>query len=115
MALKKSQLYSSLWQSCDELRGGMDAPQYKNYILTLLFMKYVSDKYAGSSFIDDSMDSTYVGYGFRAPIVRTLIIARGQGAIRANIGQANLKHVLVPIPRDQDRVLRECVGPAVSR
>ena len=44
MALKKSQLYSSLWQSCDELRGGMDASQYKDYILTLLFMKYVSDK-----------------------------------------------------------------------
>ena len=45
MALKKSQLYSSLWQSCDELRGGMDASQYKDYVLTLLFMKYVSDKY----------------------------------------------------------------------
>ena len=47
MALKKSQIYSSLWQSCDELRGGMDASQYKDYILTLLFMKYVSDKQAG--------------------------------------------------------------------
>ena len=47
MVLKKSQLYSSLWQSCDELRGGMDASQYKDYVLTLLFMKYVSDKYAG--------------------------------------------------------------------
>ena len=46
MALKKSQLYSSLWQSCDELRGGMDASQYKDYVLTLLFMKYVSDKHA---------------------------------------------------------------------
>ena len=44
MALKKSDLYSSLWQSCDELRGGMDASQYKDYILTLLFVKYVSDK-----------------------------------------------------------------------
>ena len=48
MALKKSQLYSSLWQSCDELRGGMDASQYKDYVLTLLFMKYVSDKHAGA-------------------------------------------------------------------
>lgn len=47
MALKKSQLYNSLWQSCDELRGGMDASQYKDYVLTLLFMKYVSDKGAG--------------------------------------------------------------------
>ena len=48
MALKKSQLYSSLWQSCDQLRGGMDASQYKDYVLTLLFMKYVSDKHAGN-------------------------------------------------------------------
>lgn len=47
MAIKKSELYSSLWASCDELRGGMDPSQYKDYILTLLFMKYVSDKYYG--------------------------------------------------------------------
>jgi len=45
MALKKSELYSSIWASCDELRGGMDASQYKDYVLTLLFVKYVSDKY----------------------------------------------------------------------
>ncbi|GHO96265.1 type I restriction-modification system subunit M [Reticulibacter mediterranei] len=47
MAIKKSELYSSLWKSCDELRGGMDASQYKDYVLVLLFIKYVSDKYAG--------------------------------------------------------------------
>ena len=50
MALKKSELYSSLWSSCDELRGGMDASQYKDYVLVLLFIKYVSDKYAGQPF-----------------------------------------------------------------
>lgn len=44
MAVKKSELYSSLWKSCDELRGGMDASQYKDYVLVLLFVKYVSDK-----------------------------------------------------------------------
>ncbi len=44
MAIKKTELYSSLWASADELRGGMDASEYKNYVLTLLFMKYVSDK-----------------------------------------------------------------------
>jgi hypothetical protein len=47
MAIKKSELYRSLWASCDELRGGMDASQYKDYVLVLLFVKYVSDKYAG--------------------------------------------------------------------
>ena len=50
MALKKSELYSSLWQSCDELRGGMDASQYKDYVLVLLFIKYISDKYAGKKY-----------------------------------------------------------------
>ena len=45
MAIKKSELYSSLWQSCDELRGGMDASQYKDYVLFMLFIKYISDKY----------------------------------------------------------------------
>ncbi len=44
VAIKKSDLYSSLWKSCDELRGGMDASQYKDYILTMLFVKYVTDK-----------------------------------------------------------------------
>ncbi len=44
VALKKSDLYSSLWASADQLRGGMDASQYKDYVLTLLFMKYVTDK-----------------------------------------------------------------------
>jgi type I restriction enzyme M protein len=46
MALKKSDLYSSIWASCDELRGGMDAGQYKDYVLFMLFIKYISDKYA---------------------------------------------------------------------
>ncbi|MBU2592401.1 type I restriction-modification system subunit M [Patescibacteria group bacterium] len=49
MALKKSQLYSSIWQACDELRGGMDASQYKDYVLILLFVRYVSDKYSSKS------------------------------------------------------------------
>ncbi len=61
MALKKSHLYSSLWSSCDELRGGMDASQYKDYVLTLLFMKYVSDK-AGAD--PDSLLDVPQGGGF---------------------------------------------------
>ena len=46
MAIKKSEIYSSLWASCNELRGGMDASQYKDYVLFMLFIKYISDKYA---------------------------------------------------------------------
>ncbi|VVE10242.1 putative type I restriction enzymeP M protein [Pandoraea communis] len=46
--VKKSDLYSSIWASCDELRGGMDASQYKDYVLFMLFIKYISDKYGNS-------------------------------------------------------------------
>ncbi|MCP4700208.1 MAG: SAM-dependent DNA methyltransferase, partial [Gammaproteobacteria bacterium] len=62
MAIKKSELYSSLWSSCDELRGGMDASQYKDYVLVMLFIKYVSDKYAGQAFAPISIPD---GAGFK--------------------------------------------------
>jgi len=61
MPIKKSELYSSLWKSCDELRGGMDASQYKDYVLVLLFVKYVSDKYAGQK---DALLDVPKGGGF---------------------------------------------------
>lgn len=62
MAIRKSQLYSSIWQSCDELRGGMDASQYKDYVLVMLFMRYVSDKYAGRN---DGIGVVPEGGGFQ--------------------------------------------------
>ena len=49
MAIKKSDLYSSIWASCDALRGGMDASQYKDYVLFMLFIKYITDKYGNSN------------------------------------------------------------------
>ncbi|MCY3746816.1 MAG: class I SAM-dependent DNA methyltransferase [Acidobacteria bacterium] len=94
MALKKSQLYSSLWQSCDELRGGMDASQYKDYVLTLLFVKYVSDRRAG-----DPMAVLEVpeGGGF-ADIVRlkgTKHIGDGINRVISRLAEANeLKGVI---------------------
>lgn len=61
MAIKKTELYSSLWASCDELRGGMDASQYKDYVLTMLFLKYISDKYSNDDFavIEIPEDATF--------------------------------------------------------
>lgn len=59
MAIKKSELYSSLWESCDNLRGGMDSSQYKDYILVLLFIKYVSDKKDQLDFIDIPDSATF--------------------------------------------------------
>jgi len=75
MALKKSQLYSSIWSACDELRGGMDVSQYKDYVLVLLFVRYISDKYAGKS---DSLVDVPDGGSFN-----DMIALKGQ----TNIGE----------------------------
>jgi HsdM N-terminal domain len=70
MALKKSGLYSSVWSSCDELRGGMDASQYKDYVLVLLFIRYVSDKYAGVPYAPIKIPA---GASFRCQRTRNLL------------------------------------------
>ena len=60
MAVKKSELYSTLWKCCDELRGGMDASQYKDYVLVILFVKYISDKSRSDAAFDIEIpDSCY--------------------------------------------------------
>lgn len=60
MAVKKSELYRSLWKCCDELRGGMDASQYKDYVLVILFVKYISDKSRSDAAFDiDIPDGCY--------------------------------------------------------
>jgi type I restriction enzyme M protein len=86
MPIKKSDLYASIWKSCDELRGGMDASQYKDYVLSILFIKYVSDKYAGE--------------GEYAPIIipegssfEDMIKLKGQ----ADIGDQINKKIIAPI------------------
>ena len=55
---------------------------------------------------NDSLDPLYSGYALRAPSVRSQIIPTGQGAIRANISQQNLKLVLalVPAPTEQSAI-----------
>jgi type I restriction enzyme M protein len=93
MAIKKSDLYSSLWASCDELRGGMDASQYKDYVLFMLFIKYISDKYgdsddfaplvnipAGSSFKDMILlkGKSDVGGKINTQIIQPLIDANSR-------------------------------------
>jgi type I restriction enzyme M protein len=93
MAIKKSELYSSLWASCDELRGGMDASQYKDYVLFMLFIKYISDKYAesddfapavtiptGSSFKDmlDLRGKDDIGEKINTQIIQPLIDANSR-------------------------------------
>lgn len=52
MAVKKSELYSMLWEACNKLRGGVEPSRYKDYVLVLLFFKYVSDRYKGQPFAE---------------------------------------------------------------
>lgn len=85
MAIRKSELYSSLWASCDELRGGMDASQYKDYVLVLLFIKYISDKYAGQPYAPLVIPE---GAGFDA-----MVALKG----KAEIGDRINKEIIAPL------------------
>lgn len=85
MAIKKSELYSSLWASCDELRGGMDASQYKDYVLVMLFIKYVSDKYASLPFAPITVPA---GASFSA-----MVALKGQ----PDIGDQINKKIIAPL------------------
>ncbi|MEW4569505.1 type I restriction-modification system subunit M [Tautonia sp. JC769] len=85
MAIKKSELYSSLWSGCDELRGGMDASQYKDYVLVLLFIKYISDKYAEVPYAPITIPP---GAGFK-----DMVALKG----KSDIGDQINKHVIKPL------------------
>jgi len=85
MAVKKSELYSSIWASCDELRGGMDASEYKDYVLIMLFIKYISDKYAGIPYAPISVPE---GSSFK-----DMVALKG----KATIGDDINKKIIAPI------------------
>jgi type I restriction enzyme M protein len=85
MAIKKSDLYSSLWESCNELRGGMDASQYKDYVLVLLFVKYISDKFSGKPYAPITIPS---GASFSE-----LVALKG----KPDIGDQINKKILAPL------------------
>lgn len=88
MAVKKSELYSSLWASCDKLRGGMDASQYKDYILTLLFVKYVSDRFKGVAYADIEVPE---GGSFddMVALIGNKNIGEGMDKVIAKLAEAN--------------------------
>ncbi|MDR1028009.1 MAG: type I restriction-modification system subunit M N-terminal domain-containing protein, partial [Clostridiales Family XIII bacterium] len=88
MAVKKSELYSSLWASCDSLRGGMDSSQYKDYILTLLFVKYVSDKATDNPF-DPTKILTGGGFDDMLALIGNKDIGEEMDKIIAELAKAN--------------------------
>jgi HsdM N-terminal domain len=94
MAIKKFELYSSLWASCDELRGGMDASQYKDYVLVLLFVKYVSDRYAGQPYAPIAIPP---GASFT-----DMVALKG----KTDIGDQINKKILGPLQKANNSILR---------
>jgi type I restriction enzyme M protein len=96
MAIKKSDLYSSLWASCDELRGGMDASQYKDYVLFMLFIKYISDKYGNS---DDFAPPVNIPAGAS---FKDMIALKG----KANIGDKINTQIIQPLIDANSRLAR---------
>ena len=96
MAIKKSDLYSSLWASCDELRGGMDASQYKDYVLFMLFIKYVTDKYGNSIHFAPPV-TIPKGASFN-----DMLELRGQ----SDIGDKINTQVIAPLVQANDRLAR---------
>jgi type I restriction enzyme M protein len=96
MAIKKSELYSSLWASCDELRGGMDASQYKDYVLFMLFIKYISDKYADS---DDFAPPVTIPPGSS---FKDMVKLKG----KSDIGDKINKQIIKPLIDNNSRLAR---------
>lgn len=96
MAIKKSELYSSLWASCDELRGGMDASQYKDYVLFMLFIKYISDKYGDS---DDFAPPVIIPPGSS---FRDMVLLKG----KSDIGDKINTQIIQPLIEANQRLAR---------
>jgi len=96
MALKKSDLYTSLWASCDELRGGMDASQYKDYVLFMLFIKYISDKYGNS---DDFAPPVVIPQGAS---FKDMVALKG----KADIGDKINTQIIQPLIEANSRLAR---------
>jgi type I restriction enzyme M protein len=92
MPLKKSELYSSIWASCDELRGGMDASQYKDYVLVLLFLKYISDKYVGVPYAPITIPA---GVGFK-----DMVALKG----KSDIGDQINKKIIAPLVKENKQL-----------
>ena len=89
MAVKKSELYATLWKSCDELRGGMDASQYKDYVLVLLFMKYVSDKAASQRDYDCSTSRRAASFADMVALKGDPDIGEGINKVIDRLAEAN--------------------------
>ncbi len=107
MAIKKTQLYTHLWESANALRGGMDASQYKDYVLTLLFVKYVTDKYKDDPYNEDGFVIPEGGsFDDIIKLKGTKEIGEGINKVLAKLAEENeLKGVIDIVDFDDDAKL----------
>jgi len=66
-AIKQDQINKAVWNACDTFRGTVDPSIYKDYVLTMLFVKYLSDVY------QDHYDSYVVEYGDTPELIEELM------------------------------------------
>lgn len=57
---KSEELARSLWNIADEFRGNMDASEFKNYILGLIFYRYLSER--TENYMDDLLKDDGLSY-----------------------------------------------------
>ena len=120
MAIKKSDLYSSLWASCDELRGGMDASQYKDYVLFMLFIKYITDNLVAvaSQFVlpgavARAVENDQPAFAHPGKTGRGIARARHYAAIatlQRGVGASHADHMVLILQSTAEVRRREVVG-----
>jgi len=62
--IKQDEINAILWKACDTFRGTIDPSEYKNYILVMLFLKYISDVWR------DHFEQLRAKYGDDEPRIR---------------------------------------------
>lgn len=104
MAIKKSDLYSSLWASCNELRGGMDASQYKDSAEanpTFVFYLFQTVKYR--DYINNLRPSSIESLEFSTPPVPE------QTAIAAVLSDVDAELSALEARREKTRDLKQAM------
>lgn len=75
MAIQSNQeLYTRLWNGAEQLRGSMEAAKYKDYMLGIMFYKFLSDKtlqaFSETAEIDENVYETYIGYASDTEVMK---------------------------------------------
>ena len=97
-AKQQAELHTQLWAMANDLRGSMDASEFKNYILGLIFYRYLSDKL--SNFVDEELEDDDISYAdawkdedFKQDIIDALV--DDEGGLGYVIEPANLWSALI--------------------